>query len=309
MDSMAIFQQVLILFLLIVVGYAASKFHLVGGSFPKHLSAFLFHITLPCSIVSAMRFSFAPSMLLQSGALIAIGAAVTAVSYGAGLLAARVLRIRGSFRNVAVFAITFSNFSFMGYPVAQAFFGDEGLFLAAVYSVPVYVFMQSLGMALIESEGEKRGFRLSYIFNPPMVGVLVGFFLFLVQWRLPYPIEQTIDLLGSVTTPMAMVLVGLVLTGEPLRYAFSNWKYYCIAAVRLVVLPLLVFAILRLLGFSGTTAMLPAVITMMPVAANIVVVSAAYGKDVTSSARIVLLTTLLSVATIPAMGYIMSLIP
>ena len=48
---------------------------------------------------------------------------------------------------------------------------------------------------------------------------------------------------------------------------------------------------------------------MMPVAANIVVVSAAYGKDVTSSARIVLLTTLLSVATIPAMGYIMSLIP
>ena len=255
-----------------------------------------------------MQFSFATSRLLQSGVLIVIGIAVTAASFGLGILAANVLRIRGGAKSVAQFAVTFSNFSFMGYPVAQAFFGEEGLFLAAVYSVPLYVFVQSLGLSLAEGPGDKRGFRLNYILNAPLVGVVVGFALFLLQWSLPKPIDETIRLLGNVTTPMAMVLVGLVLTGKPLKTAFTDWKSYVIAALRLVVLPLLVFAALRLCGLDGQMAMLPAVITMMPVAANIVLMSAAYGRDVTDAARIVLLTTLFSVATIPAVGWLLYLL-
>lgn len=308
MDGMAVFGQVLVLFLLIVVGYLAARLHIVGESFPRQLSGFLFNITLPCTVVSAMQFSFAPSRLLQSGMLIVIGIAVTAASFGLGILAANVLRIRGGAKNVAQFAVTFSNFSFMGYPVAQAFFGEEGLFLAAVYSVPLYVFVQSLGLSLAEGPGEKRGFRLNYILNAPLVGVVVGFALFLLQWSLPKPIDETIRLLGNVTTPMAMVLVGLVLTGKPLKTAFTDWKSYVIAALRLVVLPLLVFAALRLCGLDGQMAMLPAVITMMPVAANIVLMSAAYGRDVTDAARIVLLTTLFSVVTIPAVGWLLYLL-
>ena len=305
MDVMVVFQQVLVLFLLIVVGFFAAKCKLVGADFPKHLSAFLFNIALPCTIVSAMQFDFAPAMLLQSGLLIVIGAAVTAASFGLGILAAKLLRIRGNAKNIAQFAVTFSNFSFMGYPVAQAFFGDEGLFLAAVYSIPLYIFVQSLGLALAEGPGGNRGFRLNYILNAPLISVVVGFALFLLQWKLPKPSEETVRLLGNVTTPMAMVLVGLVLNGSPIRAAFTDWKAYVIATIRLIGLPLLVFAALRLCGVTGNLAMLPAVITMMPVAANIVMMSAAYGKDVTDAARIVLLTTLFSVVTIPAVGWLM----
>ena len=308
MDVMVVFQQVLVLFLLIVVGYAAAKLKLVGDSFPRQLSAFLFNIALPCSILSAMQFSFAPAMLLQSGLLIVIGALVTAASFGLGVLAAKLLRIRGDAKNIAQFAVTFSNFSFMGYPVAQAFFGEEGLFLAAVYSIPLYVFVQSLGLALAEGPGEKRGFRLNYVLNPPLIAVVAGFALFLLQWKFPKSIDETIRLLGNVTTPMAMVLVGLVLNGGPIKTAFTDWKSYVIAAIRLIFLPLLVFAVLRLCGVTGNLAMLPAVITMMPVAANIVLMSAAYGRDVADAARIVLLTTLFSVVTIPAVGWLMYLL-
>lgn len=301
MDITVVMNQVLLLFIPIAVGYAIAKLRVVDGTFAKNLSAFIFNVALPCSIVSALQFDFDRQLLIKSALLIVISVLIIAVSYVVGLITARALKMKGFSKNVAVYSIVFSNFSFMGYPMAQAFMGDKGLLYATMFSVPLYAAVQSFGFALIDS-GEKMRFKKTYILNPPLIAVAVGFVMFLCGVRLGGAIDSTVRTFGAMTTPLAMVLVGLTLSLEPLSRAFKNPKFYVTALIRLVLLPLAMFYLLRLAGVDIDICRVSAICTMMPVAANIIVTSAAFGKDTADPARSVLLTTVLSAVTIPLMG-------
>lgn len=305
MDISIVINQVLMLFFPVVIGYLIIKIGVVKESFTKNLSAFLFNVTLPCAIVSALQFDFDKQMLIKSALLIGISAVVIVFSWIFAIFSVKALRVDPDNKNAIIYSLMFSNFSFMGYPVAQAFMGDLGLFYATMFSLPLYTFVQSWGVALIDSEGGNRRFKATYILNPPMIAVVIGFIMFLTGWRFPTAIDGTVNSLGSMTTPLAMVLVGLALSAEPLKNAFTSVKLYIFAALRLIVLPLIVFYLLNMARIDIDICRLSAIITMMPVAANIIITSAAFGKDPAVPARIVLLTTVLSVITIPLMGIIL----
>lgn len=303
MNTSVVVNQVLMLFFPVVIGYIIIKLGVVKEEFTKNLSAFIFNVTLPCAIVSALQFDFDRQILIKSALLIVISIIVTVFSWMFGLGTAKVLRAKDSSKNAIVYSLMFSNFSFMGYPVAQAFMGDEGLIYATMFTLPLYVMVQSWGVALVNSEGERK-FKKTYILNAPLIAAVIGFILFLTGFRFPTAIDGTISMLGSMTTPLAMVVVGLSLSTEPLKNAFTSIRFYVVALLRLIVLPLIVFYVLRFLNINIDICRISAIITMMPVAANIIVTSATYGKDTTDPARAVLLTTVLSVITIPLMGFI-----
>lgn len=304
MNTSVVVNQVLMLFFPVVIGYIIIKLGVVKEEFTKNLSSFIFNVTLPSAIISALQFDFDRQILIKSALLIVISVVVTVFSWAFGLGTAKVLKVKNASKNAIVYSLMFSNFSFMGYPIAKAFMGDEGLIYATMFSLPLYVMVQSWGVALINSEGERK-FKATYILNAPLIAAVIGFVLFLTGLRFPTAIDGTIDMLGSMTTPLAMVVVGLSLSAEPLKNAFTSIRFYVVALLRLVVLPLIVFYVLVALNINIDICRISAIITMMPVAANIIVTSATYGKNTTDPARAVLLTTVLSVITIPLMGFIL----
>lgn len=304
MNTSVVVNQVLMLFFPVVIGYIIIKLGVVKEEFTKNLSSFIFNVTLPCAIISALQFDFDRQILIKSALLIVISVVVTVFSWAFGLGTAKALKVKNASKNAIVYSMMFSNFSFMGYPVAGAFMGAEGIIYATMFSLPLYVMVQSWGVALINSEG-KRKFKATYILNAPLIAAVIGFTLFLTGLRFPTAIDGTIDMLGSMTTPLAMVVVGLSLSAEPLKNAFTSIRFYVLAILRLVVLPLIVFYALVALNINIDICRISAIITMMPVAANIIVTSATYGKETTDPARAVLLTTVLSVITIPLMGFIL----
>ncbi|MBQ6998495.1 MAG: AEC family transporter [Clostridia bacterium] len=304
MNTSVVVNQMLMLFFPVVIGYIIIKLGVVKEEFTKNLSSFIFNVTLPCAIISALQFDFDRQILIKSALLIVISAIIIVFSWIFGLGTAKILKAKHSSKSVIVYSLMFSNFSFMGYPIAQAFMGDEGLMYATMFTLPLYVMVQSWGVALINSEGERK-FKATYILNAPLIAAVIGFILFLTGLRFPTAIDGTISMLGSMTTPLAMVVVGLSLSAEPLKNAFTSIRFYVVALLRLVVLPLIVFYVLKALNINIDICRVSAIITMMPVAANIIVTSATYGKDTTDPARAVLLTTVLSVITIPLMGFIL----
>ncbi len=304
MNTSIVVNQVLMLFFPVVIGYIIIKLGVVKEEFTKNLSSFIFNVTLPCAIISALQFDFDRQILIKSVLLIVISVVVTVFSWAFGLGTAKVLKVKNASKNAIVYSLMFSNFSFMGYPVARAFMGAEGVMYATMFTLPLFVMVQSWGVALINSEGERK-FKATYILNAPLIAAVIGFILFLTGLRFPTAIDGTIDMLGSMTTPLAMVVVGLSLSAEPLKNAFTSIRFYVLALLRLVVLPIVVFYALVALNINIDICRVSAIITMMPVAANIIVTSAAYGKDTTDPARAVLLTTVLSVITIPLMGFIL----
>lgn len=300
MNIAAVFNQLILLFIPVLVGYLLIKRKICEDAFVKNLSTFLFTVTLPCSIISAMQFDFDKSIFKESLMIVIASVVAVAVSFGVSLAFARAVGVNGAKKGVVLFSIVFSNFSFMGYPIAEAFMGEKGLFYATVFSLPLYFFVQSLGLSFISENGEK-GFKLKYILNPPMVGVYVGFLLFLTRTRLSGVIDDAVSSFASMTTPLAMLLVGMSLTNVSFKNVFGDITFYAVALLRLIVLPLISYYLLFFIGFDLVSRQVTATITMMPVAANIIITLIRHGKDSTDAAKAVFITCLLSFFTIPLM--------
>ena len=107
---------------------------------------------------------------------------------------------------------------------------------------------------------------------------------------------------GDLTTPLAMILAGLLLAQADLKQIFRAPKVYILSGIRLLGLPFLFMGILYLCGARGIRLSIPVLITAMPVAANLAMMAEKFERDAYLSAQIVFLSTLLSVITIPIVG-------
>ena len=162
MNISSIFQQMLILFLTIGVGYLAVKLKLVDAAFSKGLSRILVNFTTPAMILNSVLASekVLPNRQVLLLTLLAIG------SFAALILIAlplpKLLGVPNKQRNVYRFLTVFNNVGFMGFPVAEAIFGMDAVFFVAIFQIPFNLLCFTYGTWLI-SDG-RAGFSLKNFF-------------------------------------------------------------------------------------------------------------------------------------------------
>ncbi|MCL2838501.1 MAG: AEC family transporter [Oscillospiraceae bacterium] len=295
---MQVINTVAAFLVLIAIGWFVAKRKWVNDDFAKGVAKVLFNIMLPSLIIISMQYEFTPEILVTSGALILVAFAVVLVGLLIGWLFSVITGVKTYLKRIITSVMGFSNFSFMGYPVAYAVYGAEGLFYAVIFSLPFFVLAQSVGNIILNEKGK---FGLKKLLNPPIIAVLTGFALFVLSIELPSGIYITLELVGRSTVPLAMLLAGLLLAGAPLKAMFGEWRYFAVSALRLVLYPLLLFVVLRLLGFEGMMLGVPVIITMMPAAVKIIVSAANFDGDAVAAAQIIMVSTILSVITVPLM--------
>ncbi len=299
-------NQILVLFMLLLVGFAVKRMILVEASFTKNLSNFLFYIIIPARIIDAMSHDFSVETLVQSGWLLATGLSVLIFSYLFSILVVNLLKVDPLSRNIYQFAVIFSNFGFMGYPVIEAMFGGVGIFYAAVYNISNYILINSLGIMLIRRREAKRiKIDFSNLINPPIVAVAIGLFLFIFSIELPMPITASIKMIGSPTSALSMMLVGMLLARAKLSKMLTNTSVYIVSFIRLILLPGIVLIVLRLLAVDSLAIGIAVIITAMPVAANTSILATKYDGNAYLAAQCVFISTLLSIITIPIIALIL----
>lgn len=307
-------EQTLVLFLLMAAGFAAGRLRLLEGATRRALSRLLVAFILPCLIVASMQRPLSPELRSQAFTALGLSFAVYAAAFPLALAFARLLRVRGAEGGVHVFACVFSNVAFMGFPVMEAFFGKESVFLTSIYNIPFQLLAFSVGASMIahglgggpraEAAGAAgAGGRMSLadFVTPAGVSSFVGFALFLLEIRLPGPLLRAATLLGDTTTPLASLLIGSSLAGSSPR-AFLSPRVWLTSAYRLLLFPLALYAGLRALGFEGLLLGMPVVIAAMPVAANASILAEASGGDAETASRLVFVSTALSLATLPLLA-------
>ena len=299
MDISVVFHQVLLLFIPIAAGFVIRKRGIVDGSFTKMLSDFIFVFLLPCLVLDSMRFDFSLEVLINSGLLALVACGVLIVLWGMGFLISKRLGKTFDVQAVIEFSITCSNFTFMGLPVIASLFGQEGVFYASVHNIPYFIFSNSIAIFLINRKNQRVNLA-RLLLNPPTIAVAAGVLLFLFSIRLPSVLEDSIAMFAGCAPAMSMVLVGLVLAGSDLSKMFVDVRIYVVSLIRLVAAPVAAFFILRAFGLRELLLYVPVVILAMPVAAQIILLSERYEKDSGFAAQTVAVSTLLSVATIPA---------
>ena len=297
-------QQVLILFLLIGVGFVCGKIKFLTEATVKGFTDFVLIIVIPCVIVHSFQREFDPAMLLSLGIAVLSAIGVHLLGILIGLVA---LRDKNKAREkVMQFSLVFSNAAFMSVPLQQALLGDDGVFYGAAYVAVFNLLLWSYGLVLMsrqpKKEGEERQKVLSWkklVFNPGVIGLVVGITLFLCSCTLPEILAAPIGHLAALNTPLPMVIVGYHLSNAKILSALKDPKVYLTMLLRLVVVPLLTLGIFLLCGIHDVMMVAVVIAASAPVGASVTMFASKYRQDVELSVNLVSISTLLSILTMP----------
>jgi malate permease and related proteins len=297
---MAVFNQIAILFILILTGWAAGKLKLFPDKAVSGMSKLLMDVTMPALIISSMQRPFSLELLGESLSMLGISFAIYGASFAIGAVVPILLRARRGERGVLGYAIVFSNVGFMGFPVIEALYGHDAIFRAAIYNIPFNLFSYSLGAYMLARDGKKPlRFSPMLFVNPNVAAAVIGFVLFIAGITLPGPLGGAVELAGSTTTPLSMLLIGAMLSQGSILGNLGKPRVWAVSVVRLLVMPVLVYFGLKATGAHGYVLLVPAAIAAMPVAANTPIMAESYEADSLTASSAVTVSTLLSAASIP----------
>lgn len=306
MDFLPIFEKMLELFSIIIIGYIAAKANVLNSTVKQSLTKIILNISLPCTILSSVMNADKLPRLDQIGRMIL----VAFLCYGLYLVIAkvgsRILGFKGRDRGVIEFATIFSNVGFIGYPVTYAVFGPESVFYTTIFNIPFNVYCYSVGVLLLQDRDnvkkEKVSFfaRLKGMLTPTMVASLLVLLMALFGIQGPKEIGQTCELVGGMTTPGALLIIGSALASMKFKEMLTNVRVYLFAIISIVITPLLTYFVFRPL--AGNDALLlgeAVIIAAMPVATSGTMLCIEYGNNEKLMAQVTFITTVLSIVSIP----------
>ena len=300
MSFLDTFREMLVILFAMAMGYTANRLGYLGGETDQKVCKIILNITLPAMIVA----SVAGGDTLPGAAEILAVLRVAAVFYGMEVLVVlfvpRLLGGTDKQKGVWRYTLMFPNMAFIGYPVSVALFGPEALFYAVILVLPFNLLSYSLGLLMLA--GRAR-FRWQQLVSPCIIASVIALIAALGNLCLPSVAGECLSFVGNLTVPLSLLVVGSLLAGLPAKQVFTSPKLWVLAAVRLLGMPALLWALLRYMSVEPPMVAGIAVILMaMPTAVNGTMMSLEYGGDTESMAQITFLTTLASIFTIPVIS-------
>lgn len=304
MDVAGIINQMGVLFILLIVGYAIYKLKVIDEEMNKKLSSLCLKVTCPALVLGAVASSGQQGDPQKVLLVFAISVGLYVVFPLLGWALARLLRVPKEDRALYQFMTIFSNVGNMGFPVILAIFGREAIIYSSVFNLAFNIFVYTLGVRLMSPQDDAH-FDYKKLVNPGTVACLLALILYFTGLQLPKMLTDVLDSLGSMTAPLSMLIIGASLASIPMKEVFREVRLYPYTLIKQLVFPVALFFILRL--FLDDPVMLGTIVVVsaMPVAATTVMFANQYGGNTALATKGIFLTTLASVATIPLLVYFM----
>ena len=292
MDIQVIVNQMIILFLVMIIGYIANKSGILDQTQNQKMSSLVLNITSPglilCSVIQIFLISIAIYMVLPI----------------MGILLSRILKVPKEDRNLYQFMTIFSNIGFMGYPVIQSIFGDEALFFASICNLVFNLVCYSYGVYLISGSG-KLSFDFKQLINPGIIFSIIAVIIYLTKYQMPQIIGETSDLIGSITTPLAMMIIGSSLAEIPIKEVLNDIRIYPYTIIKQILMPILFWWVLKFIIQDPVILGVLVILIAMPVGSIAIMFCNQFEGNTTLASKSIFITTLASVFTIPILVYLL----
>ena len=295
------FEVMLTLFVIVIVGYGAGKLGYMGGTFDKRLSKLVIDITCPALILSSAMTGELPDRRFILP-LLGISVLTYAVLTVVALLLPRFLTRQKNEEGIIGFALMFGNVGFMGYPVVTSIFGHQAVFYAAVLNVVNTFAVFTIGTMLVTGgEGTTREkFNRKVLYSTPMLSAYLAMLIVALGIdQVPAFVSQPLTMMGNITVPAALLIIGSSMSHLSLRTMLGTPTVYATTLLRLALLPVAIHFLCTALGFDPFVVGINTVVIAMPVATYGTILCLRYGRDTTLIAEVTFITTLLSMLTIP----------
>ena len=305
----------LILFTIVLLGAIARKIHLMNDDFDALLSKLVMTVTLPGMILDSVL----SNTNLPDSHTIMMMLVYPTVLYVLVCLFAWIF-VRLVYRGVPrpaqgahAYLISFGNTGFIGFAVLGAIMGNDAVLYGAVYNIPYNVFLFSVGMLFIASTGsdgaaakkpvkEQVKAIAKQLVSPCLISCFVAMFLALFGVTDSGYVGQTCNLLGQMTVPAAMLVIGSTLAKQPLKQMVNDGWSYLTSFMRLAGVPLLIFFVGGIFIHDPYILAVIVIESAMPAASSGIMMCLAYGGDTMTMSRGTFITTIFSLVTLPLLA-------
>ncbi len=284
-----------VLFLYMLIGWICRKTDLVKAAAQPSFTNFLLYVSIPCMVFQSFDMEFTMETLYRGASVLTIATISALVSLVFGRYAYNWCNPRE--KCIMKYGTLVSNSGFAGLPVIQDAYGQDGLFLGSLFIIPNRIMMWSAGISLFTDAPLKQRIK-NVMLNPGIIAVELGVLRMLFQPAILQQLNKALSALGAMSTPLGMVIIGMILSGVSPRTVLDK-KAFILVAVRQFLFPLGTLAILRLLGTDLLTLQISVVLTGMPVGSSTAFLADKYGADVVFASKCVFISTLTSLITIP----------
>jgi predicted permease len=291
-----IINSVMLMGILILIGYYLQKKGILSEKVEDSLTFILMYVSLPGLIIKAFQVEYTFEKLS-----LGLEVMLVAVIHSVILIAVNFLLISKikdkEKKKILRMANVITNSGFMGFPVVYQIFGQEGMFFASMFYIPIVVLTWTYGlMSFFNKLGKKE---IKNMFgNPAIVALYIGFAVFIFQIEFPTIIDKTLESLGSMTTPFAMFIIGGKLASVNRREILTDKLVYYGGSVKLLLSPILMLAVLYFFNLSTVARGVSIIYASLPPAAITAILAKQYNSDAYFASKVVVIQHMVSLITI-----------
>ena len=303
MDISALLTKMVIFVVLMVIGYIGARTKLLNGEFTKAASKLTLNVFMSATIINSVIAN--PPQL--SGGELAEVMLACCVSIGLGYLLSalmvRLLPFNRERKPLMELLISVTNTMFIGVPVAEPVFGSQAVFYIAMSCIPFNVFLYTYGVWRMNQSGERVKLHLKDMVSVPLIATVAALLIFVLDIPVPAVAKELCSTLSAATMPLSMIVIGSSLGKVSLFDTFKEKSLYFVSLVRLVVVPLLTLPVLKLVSADPVLLGAMVIIAGCPSAVMVTVLAIQYGRDAEFTSKGILLDTVFSIFTLPALVY------
>ena len=307
---MEIILRILIMAFLIAAGIVCCKAKIITNEVSRGLSDIALKIATPALLISSFQREPQPEEMKRLGYAAILAVLAILLSAVIGYLAVRRGKDQPGDDNgrlsIERFSAIYSNCAFMGIPLINGIYGEEGVFYLTAFYAVFNIAVWTHGVVMIKGD---TGIRqvMKALSSPALIGIVIGLVLFFFGITLPDFIKQTLDYSGAMTTPLGMLVAGAAIAQSNLAAALKKVRIYWVSALRLIIIPLATIGFFKLLPYDELAMGITVAASACPSAAICTMFAVSYNKDSLYAGELFAVSTMLSAVTLPLIMQIMKL--
>ena len=303
MDLWSLISLQITLFILMMVGALLKKTGVISAEGKKTLSDLCIKVVIPCNIFKSFLIDFTPDILKTCGLLLVSAVILQAVCLLLNRFIYNGFELRR--KKVLQYCTIVPMSGFLGNPIAEGIYSSVGVLYTSIFLIPMRIIMWSVGTSyfVVGEKTDMKKVLKNVLMHPALVAIYLGLICMVTGFRPPAVILKPIQYLGNCNTALTMIIVGTILADVPLLSIFSK-ATIGFSALRLVLLPAAAFGLGLLLGLDNVSHGVSVLMTGMPAGATAAILAARYGSDAEFATKCVVMSTLLSMVTLPLWAHV-----
>lgn len=302
------------LFLCIGIGYFAIKRKMIKTADIDVLNSLVLNITMPCMMIAVFNIELTEKIRNIIPQMFLYGILYNLLLLIMALILVKFIKITPRIRKILITCFFITNAGFIGLPLIASVLGKEALVYATLLTIPLNFFTFTVGVYILQPEGENHISIMKILTTPSMVGIWIGLFILLSQlvWpftfesngtitRLPSFLSQTVNMIGAITAPLAMFIVGASLSQTNFKKVLLDGKLHIYSILKLVIAPIIGYYVFGLFVKEDFILSIIVLFIGLPTGTIVAIIAEQFKQDYVYASEVVLITTIYSLVTIPMM--------